>query len=132
MMMRMLRLFGMGWRMAAGAVLSCAAVAAMTMQGAVAQQPSQKTEVLSGHLMPFKCQNDDKPTHTRDCAMRPECAVTGYGLGLPDGTFVQFDADSNRKAAALLAESTKATDLVAEAEGERVGPLFRARTIRLK
>lgn len=89
-------------------------------------------EVVSGHLMPFKCQNDDKPTHTRDCALRPECRVTGYGIALADGTFLQFDADSNKKAAQLLERSTKASDLIAEAEGERVGPLFRVRTIRLK
>jgi hypothetical protein len=114
------------------AIAAAVAVAQLAAPAVAAQDAPAKREVLRGHLMPFKCQNDDKPTHTRDCAMRPECAVTGYGLALEDGTFVQFDAESNGKAVKLLAESTKSSDLIAEVEGERVGPLFRVQTIRLK
>jgi hypothetical protein len=89
-------------------------------------------EIVRGHLMPFKCQNDEKVTHTRECALRPECMATGYGLALADGTFLQFDLEGSRKAVRVLTRSAKTNDLVAEAEGYRVGPLFRVRTIRLK
>ena len=93
---------------------------------------AQEQEVLRGHLMPFKCQNDEKVSHTRDCALRPECEVTGYGLLLDDGTFLQFDAESNKKAVDVLKASKQANDLKAEAAGERVGSLFRVRTLRLQ
>ena len=123
-------------RVHVGAVLALsvavAAILVLAAPAVAAQGPPQTRETVRGHLMPFKCQHDDKTTHTRDCAMRPECAVTGYGLALADGTFLQFDAESNRKAASLLAESTKTADLLAEAEGVRVGPLFRVEAIRLK
>jgi hypothetical protein len=88
-------------------------------------------EVLRGHLMPFKCQNDDKATHTRQCALRAECLITGYGIALKDGTFVQFDADGNKKAIRLLRAATKNADLRATAEGQRVGTLFHLTSLRL-
>ena len=89
------------------------------------------TEVLRGHLMPFKCQNDDKATHTRQCALRAECLITGYGIALADGSFVQFDGDSNKKAIRLLKTATKNVDLRAVAEGRRVGTLFHLTSLRL-
>ena len=98
---------------------------------AAPRQPA-KAETLRGHLMPFKCQNDEKTSHTRDCALRPECRITGYGIALADGTFQQFDEAGNKKAVGLLERATKASDLQVEAEGDRVGPLFRVRTLRLK
>jgi hypothetical protein len=89
-------------------------------------------ETLRGHLMPFKCQHDDKATHTRDCALRAECLITGYGIAMADGTFVQFDSDGNKKAIRLLRSSKKASDLRAVAEGSRVGTLFRLKSLRLE
>jgi hypothetical protein len=105
---------------------------AVMVPAAASESVAREAEIVRGHLMPFKCQHDDKMTHTRECALRPECLVTGYGLALADGTFLQFDLEGSRKAMRLLSRSTKTNDLVAEAEGYRVGPLFRVRTIRLK
>lgn len=96
------------------------------------QAASQKAETLTGHLMPFKCQNDEKVSHTRDCALRPECRITGYGVALKDGTFQQFDDEGNKKAVQLLEEATKTSDLVIEVEGEKAGPLFHVRTLKLR
>jgi len=70
-------------------------------------------ETFRGHLMPFKCQHDDKLSHSRECALRPECMATGYGLTLADGTFVQFDLESSQKAVRTLTRSTKPNHLVA-------------------
>jgi hypothetical protein len=102
--------------------------------GAVHASPhaAQKSETLRGYLMPFKCQNDDTAMHTRDCALRPECLVTGYGLKLTDGTFLQFDLEGSTKAVSVLRASTKAADLRAVAEGTRVGPLLRLKSLRLE
>jgi hypothetical protein len=91
-----------------------------------------QAETLAGDLMPFKCRNDDKKAHTRECALLPECRATGLELALADGTFIQFDLNGSERAAKLLEHSTKVNDLVAEATGTRVGPLFRLKTIRLK
>ena len=94
--------------------------------------PSPKSETLKGYLMPFKCQNDDKATHSRTCALRPECLITGYGLTVDDGMFVQFDGESNKKAIRLLRQATKETGLRAEAEGYRSGSLFHVTALRLQ
>jgi hypothetical protein len=113
------------------AVAATLAVAPIASPAFAAPGASQR-EVVRGYLMPFKCRLDEKVSHTRDCALRPECEVTGYGLALEDGTFLQFDVESNKKAADLLKASTQTNDLKAEADGERVGALFRVRTIQLK
>jgi hypothetical protein len=89
-------------------------------------------EVLSGYLRRFKCQYDEKRTHSRQCALRPECMVTGYGIALEDGMFVQFDADGNKKAVRLLKDSKQTDNLRAVAKGTRVGPLFRLTSLRLE
>jgi hypothetical protein len=112
--------------------LMAAALAGLSSPPLAAPLQPAKTQTLRGHLMPFKCQNDEKVSHTRDCALRPECRITGYGVALPDGTFQQFDEDGNKKAVELLESSRTANDLQVEAEGERVGSLFRVRTLRLK
>ena len=82
--------------------------------------------------MPFKCQNDEKTSHTRDCALRPECRITGYGIALENGTFQQFDDEGNEKAVQLLETASKTNDLRVEAEGEHVGPLLHVRTLKLR
>jgi hypothetical protein len=104
----------------------------LTSPAATSSAGEDRLETVRGHLMPFKCQHDDKLSHTRECALRPECMATGYGLTLADGTFVQFDLESSQKAVRTLTRSTKPNDLVAEAEGYRTGPLFHVRTLRLK
>ena len=91
------------------------------------------TETLQGYLMPFKCQHDDKASHSRGCALRSECMITGYGIALDQAdAFVQFDRESNEKAIRLLRQTTKDKDLKAVAEGYRVGTLFHVTTLRLK
>jgi hypothetical protein len=105
-------------------------IAAAALPGRAAA--AGNVEVIRGHLMPFKCQHDDKPAHTRQCALRAECLITGYGIALEDGTFVQFDADGNKKAIALLRAATKNADLRAVAEGQRMGALLHLKSLRLE
>lgn len=99
---------------------------------ALGAAPSPKPETLNGYLMPFKCQHDDKATHSRTCALRAECLITGYGLALDGDMFVQFDGESNKKAIRLLRQATKETSLRAVAEGYRSGPLFHVTALRLR
>jgi hypothetical protein len=86
---------------------------------------------FTGHLMPFKCRNDERKSHTRVCALRQECRDTGYGLTLADGSFVAFDAKGNEEAARILLQSSKTDDLVATVSGSKEGTKLRVRSIRL-
>jgi hypothetical protein len=91
-----------------------------------------KDEILHGYLMPFKCRNDDKTSHSRTCALRGECMITGYGLAVENDEFVQFDQESNRMAIRLLRRTAKETNLRAVAHGSRSGPLFHVTVLRLE
>ena len=113
-----------------GTVVALSIVSAM--QVSAPAQTAAKTETVRGYLMPFKCQYDDKQTHTRQCALRPECMATGYGLALADGSFLQFDLDGSKTAARVLKASKKESDLIAVAEGTRVGPLLHLRSLRIE
>jgi len=42
----------------------------------LAAESSRTAETLHGYLMPFKCQHDDKTSHSRTCALRAECMIT--------------------------------------------------------
>jgi hypothetical protein len=102
----------------------------MALHAVAAAAPA---ETLEGYLMPFKCQHDDKASHSRACALRSECMITGYGIALDQGdAFVQFDRESNEKAIRVLRQTTKDKDLKAVAEGYRVGTLFHVTALRLK
>ena len=109
-----------------------AIAAAATMPLPAGALAANDVQVVMGYLMPFKCQNDDKATHTRECALRAECIITGYGIALADGSFVQFDQDGTKKAIQLLRSSRKNADLRAVAEGTQVGPLLHLKSLRLE
>jgi hypothetical protein len=64
-------------------------------------------------------------THTRKCALMPECQRSGYGLATHDDRYLKFDAAGNRKAAELLRASTKEDDLEVEVTGEVQGDSIR-------
>jgi hypothetical protein len=91
-----------------------------------------KNETLHGYLMPYRCRQDDKATHSRTCALRAECMITGYGIVVANTEIVQFDQDSNKRAIQLLRETRKETDLRAVAEGYRVGTLFHVTRLQLE
>ena len=60
-------------------------------------------------------------THTRNCALMPECARSGYGVATHDNRFLKFDAAGNRKAAEMLKASKKEDDLEIEVTGNIKG-----------
>jgi len=60
-------------------------------------------------------------THTRNCALMPECARSGYGVATHDNRFLKFDATGNRKAAEMLKASKKEDDLEIEVTGNIKG-----------
>jgi hypothetical protein len=60
-------------------------------------------------------------THTRKCALMPECERSGYGLATHDNRFLKFDAAGNKKAAEMLRASKKEDDLEVEVTGDVQG-----------
>lgn len=64
-------------------------------------------------------------THTRKCALMPDCQRSGYGVATHDNRFLKFDAAGNRKAAEMLSASKKEEDLEIEVTGEVQGDNIR-------
>lgn len=54
--------------------------------------------------------------HTRDCALMPNCAASGYGV-FADGKYYEFDAKGTELAKAMLEASKKTKGLKASVTG---------------
>jgi putative intracellular protease/amidase len=93
---------------------------------------AEQSETLDGHLMPFKCRNDEPVGHTTECALLPECRGTGYGLRLADGTFLKFDDRGNEHASAALKATQKKNDLKARVKGRRSGDSITVESLELQ
>jgi hypothetical protein len=83
--------------------------------------PNSQTRVVSGLNTHLEGGIVWAYTHTRKCALMPECQRSGYGLATHDNRFLKFDAAGNRKAAELLRASNKEDDLEVEVTGEVQG-----------
>ncbi|MBV9398448.1 MAG: hypothetical protein JO062_10745 [Bryobacterales bacterium] len=57
-------------------------------------------------------------THTRQCALMPECQKSGYGVFTYDQKFLSFDENGNRLALAALKATKKDDDLRVQVTGE--------------
>ncbi len=57
-------------------------------------------------------------THTRKCALMPECQRSGYGIVTHDNRFLKFDPAGNAKALALIRTTNKEDDLEIAFTGE--------------
>ena len=71
-------------------------------------------------------------TETRECALKPECQKSGYGVFTYDNQFVPFDAEGNRKALALLKETKQEDNLIVEVTGKLQDGMIKVDTIVLK
>jgi hypothetical protein len=83
--------------------------------------PNAQTRVVSGLNTHLEGGIVWAYTHTRKCALMPECQRSGYGLATHDNRFLKFDAAGNRKATELLRTSNKEDDLEVEVTGEVQG-----------
>jgi hypothetical protein len=78
------------------------------------------------------CLNDvkaDPDKHTKDCAL--ECVAGGYGILLPDGTFLKFDKPGNEKTVKALNATKKESGLRATVVGERSGDTLKVASITI-
>ena len=69
--------------------------------------------------------------HTRECALKPECQRSGYGVFTYDNKFLKFDHAGNRKALAALRASKKEDDLKVEVTGEVEGDMIKVASLKL-
>ncbi len=102
------------------------------IQGVLIDQkcsPNAQTRVVSGLNTHLEGGIVWAYTHTRKCALMPECERSGYGLATHDNRYLKFDTAGNRKAAELLQASKKIDDLEIEVTGEVQGDTLRVQNI---
>ena len=71
-------------------------------------------QMCSGPLL--KKGYDAAERHTKMCAMMPNSP--GFGIVTPDGKYLKFDAEGNKKAATALKASDKKDNLTVSVEGK--------------
>ena len=69
--------------------------------------------------------------HTRECALMPDCAKSGYGVYTADGKFITFDSDGNKKAEEALRASKKKDNLRVTVTGELSGDTITLASLKL-
>jgi hypothetical protein len=100
---------------AAVAVLAVAVLASSVY----AATAGGETLTLRGTLIDNACAGSQTPeqlaafikTHTKECALMPGCAASGYGI-FADGLFRRFDAASNAKVEAFLRKEGSKLEVV--------------------
>jgi hypothetical protein len=88
-----------------------------------APSASAKAMTYAGTIIDNQCANSNKAnlgefikTHTKSCALMPNCIASGYSLYLPDGTLKPFDKVSNAKIEKFLKKKSSklAVDITAK------------------
>jgi hypothetical protein len=69
--------------------------------------------------------------HTRECALKPMCVKSGYGVYTDDNKFLKFDRAGDRKALAAIKASKKLDDLEVEVTGEVKDDAIRVATLKI-
>jgi hypothetical protein len=71
-------------------------------------------------------------SHTRECALMPECQKSGYGVFTYDNKFLAFDENGNRLALAAIKASKKIDDLQVEVTGQVNGNIIKVASLKLQ
>jgi hypothetical protein len=105
-------------------LISLLFVASMAL--AAEPAPGSGTSTLSGVVVDNACASGHKDdlsefvkTHTKDCALMPNCEASGYSLVTPDGKALAFDKASSLKIAKFL--KTKKGTLNVEVKVKKAG-----------
>ncbi len=95
---------------------------------------AQNTKTVTGYLVDKMCGSGivkkgpaeamlKAAKHTRECALEPGCAESGYGV-VTDGKFVKFDENGDKKAKELLTKSTLKDHILVEVSGNMQGDVL--------
>jgi hypothetical protein len=71
----------------------------------------------------------DPDKHPKACAL--QCAKGGYGLLTPEGAYLKFDDEGNKKTLSALNATDKKDHLRATVTGERKGDVVNVESIKL-
>jgi hypothetical protein len=69
-------------------------------------------------------------THSKQCALMPECQKSGYGVFTYDNKFLAFDEAGNRRALAYLKQSKQEEDFRVEVTGQIQGDVIKVASIK--
>lgn len=69
--------------------------------------------------------------HTKECALKPACQKSGYGVYTDDNKFLKFDGAGDRKALAAIKASGKLDDLEVEVTGEIKDDTIKVATLKI-
>jgi hypothetical protein len=73
----------------------------------------------------------DRPdAHTRDCSL--QCAKSGFGVVLGDGTFLKFDASGDEQAVTAIKAARSNDHLRATVTGERDGDTIKVTSLKMQ
>jgi len=83
----------------------------------------EETVAISGDVVDNLCAGSQKPedlavfvrTHTKECALAPGCAASGYAI-FADGTLYKFDKESSAKVEEFLKKDDSTLKVVVEAK----------------
>jgi hypothetical protein len=70
-------------------------------------------------------------SHTRDCALLPDCVKAGYGVFTADGKFLTFDQAGNQKAEQALKASKKKDNIKVQVTGDQSGDSMKVTAIKI-
>ena len=95
-------------------------------------------EKVEGYLMDKACSAkvakegvDAAKTHTKDCALMPNCKDSGYGVVTADGKFLKFDKDGDRMAAKVLGFTSRKDNIKVTVNGEVKGNSIIVKAVQL-
>ena len=69
--------------------------------------------------------------HTKECALMPNCAESGYGVVTSDGKFLKFDDGGDKKAAKALKATDKKDNLTIKVDGKVNGDTLKVKSLKL-
>jgi len=70
-------------------------------------------------------------SHTRECALMPDCVASGYGVLTPEGKFITLDSAGNKMAEAALKASQKKNELRVQLSGQVSGDSIKVANLKL-
>ena len=100
--------------------------------------PMLHAEMVEGILMDKMCSGmvaekgfGAAKMHTKECALMPNCAASGYGVVTEDGKFLKFDASGDKKAAEALKATSKKDNITVSVDGKVSGDTITVQSLKI-
>ena len=107
---------------------------ALTIAAAIVAPAAEVEGILIDKMCSAKAVKDGQKAadmHTRECALMPNCAGSGYGVYTKEGRYITFDEAGNKKAEEALQSSKKKDNLRVKVTGEQSGDTIRVVNLKL-